>query len=197
MTGGTRRGRTQYYLAQTLDGYIAESDGGLDWLQRFAGEGTVEATEPSPMGSGGSYEQFFAEVGALAMGSATYEFILDEGSGGWPYVDRPSWVFTSRELPVPPGADVRFASGPVRPVHDQMRAAAGDRNIWVVGGGQLATQLVEEDLLDELLVTVVPVVLGEGIPTFAGRLRSGLRLTGTRPFRNGMVELRYELVPPR
>ena len=130
------------------------------------------------------------------MGSATYEFILAEASETWPYAGRPSWVFTSRELPVPSGADVRLAGGPVRPVYEQMRAAAGDGNIWIVGGGGLAMQFVEEDLLDELHLTIVPVVLGQGIPTFAGRLRRRLRLTGTRPFRNGMVELRYDLLRP-
>jgi dihydrofolate reductase len=181
---------TQYYLAQTLDGYIAESDGGLDWLLHFEGENKGDVSEATD----GTYDRFFAGVGALAMGSRTYEFILAEEPGRWPYEDTPSWVFTSRALPGPEGADVRFASGPVRPVHEEMRAAAGERNVWIVGGGDLAMQFAEEGLLDELHVTIVPVVLGEGIPTFPHRLRQRLRLTGTLPFRNGMVELRYDFV---
>lgn len=185
-----RPGRCQYYLAQTLDGYLAESDGGLDWLLRFEGETEVDASEATD----GAYDSFFADVGALAMGSATYEFVLAAELDSWPYPSTPSWVFTSRELPVPDGADVRFARGPVGPVYEQIRAAAGERNVWVVGGGDLAMQFADERLLDELHVTIVPVVLGEGLPTFPRRLTERLRLTGTRPFRNGMVELRYEFV---
>lgn len=182
--------RTQYYVAQTLDGFIAESDGGLEWLLRYGGEGEVDVSKATE----GEYDKFFAGVGALAMGSATYEFILAEEHERWPYEGMPSWVFSSRRLPVPAGADVRFASGPVRPVHEQLAAAAGKRNVWIVGGGELAMQFVDEGLMDELLVTMVPVVLGQGIPTLPRRLRQGLRLTRTRAFRNGMVELVYEFV---
>ena len=64
-----------------------------------------------------------------------------------------------------------------------MVAAAGDRNVWVVGGGDLAQQFADEGLLDELILTVVPVVLGSGLPTFAGRLAEPLRLTGVRPYK--------------
>ncbi len=178
-------GTTQYYLAQSLDGYLAEADGGIDWLEDYEGEAAVTGVETID----GTYDEFIAGVGALAMGSATYEFIL--GVGGWPYEGLPAWVFSSREQPAIEGADIRFASGPVGPHHAEMAAAAGDRNIWVVGGGDLAQQFADEGLLDELILTVVPVVLGTGLPTFAGRLAEGLRLTGVRPYANGMVELRY------
>lgn len=186
-------GSTQYYLAQTLDGYIAESDGGLDWLFGYGRDMPDSADVEGPMTEGGAYERFFAAVGALAMGSTTYEFLLAHLSDGWPYPDTPSWVFTSRSLPVPDGADVRFTSGSVRAAHDEMRAGAGERNIWLVGGGKLAMQFVDGGLLDELHVTIVPLFLGAGIPTFSGRLGSRLRLTGSRPFENGMVELRYAI----
>jgi dihydrofolate reductase len=182
-------GAVQYYLAQSLDGYLAEADGGLDWLINFGGEGEVEVSDATD----GTYDAFFAGVGALAMGSATYEFILAEASD-WPYAGVPSWVFTTRTLSVPEGADVRFASGPVAPIHAAMVEAAGGRNVWVVGGGDLAMQFVDAGLLDEVHVTIVPVVLGSGLPTFPRRVRDRLRLMGARPFRNGMVELRYEVV---
>lgn len=105
----------------------------------------------------------------------------------------PSWVFTSKERPAFEGADIRFAVGPVGPVHDEMRAAAGDRNVWIAGGGHLASQFVDEGLLDELHVTVAPVVLGDGIPTFARRLAGKLELIDSRTFASGMVHLRYSL----
>lgn len=182
---------TQYYVAQSLDGYIAESDGGLDWLLGYGGESKGDASRATD----GGYDEFFAGVGAVTMGSATYEFILSEVNGGWPYEGIPSWVFTSRSLPVPEGVDLRFANERVGEAHGEMLEAAGERNLWVVGGGDLASQFAEEGLLDELLVTVVPVVLGDGLPTFARRLEGEqLRLTGSRSFRNGMTELRYDFV---
>ena len=183
-------GVTQYYLAQSLDGYIAEADGGIDWLEDYEGETSITGPEPID----GTDDEFIGGVGALAMGSATYEFVL--GVGRWPYEGMPTWVFSSRDLPAMENADIRFARGPVAPHHAEMLAAAGERNVWVVGGGDLAQQFADEGLLDELILTVVPVVLGTGLPTFAGRLGQPLRLTGTRPYRNGMVELRYELGRP-
>lgn len=188
-------GATQYYLAQTLDGYIAEVDGGLEWLMGYEGDAARDAggEGEGPMVAGGAYERFFADVGALAMGSATYEFVLAHSSGGWPYEGTPTWVFTSRSLPAPDGADVRFASGPVGPTHEQMAMAARGANVWLVGGGDLAMQFVDADLLDEVHVTIVPVVLGAGIPAFSRRVPRQLRLAGTRAFENGMVELLYEV----
>lgn len=179
-------GSTQYYLAQTLDGYIAEPDGGMEWLYRFEGESGVEDSGSARA----DVDRFLADVGAIAMGSTTYEHLL---GGDWPYGDRPTWVFTSRELPVPEGGDVRFASGSVAPVHEEIRAAAGERNVWVLGGGGLATQFAEAGVLDELHLTLIPVFLGEGLPTFVRRLDKRLRLTAVRPFEGGVVQLSYEL----
>ncbi|WP_446513502.1 dihydrofolate reductase family protein, partial [Photobacterium sp. DNB22_13_2] len=81
----------------------------------------------------------------------------------WPYA-QPAWVFTSRKLPVVEGADVRFVQGDVALVHQQMRAAANGKNVWIVGGGELAGQFLDRGLLDELIVQIVPVVLGSGLP---------------------------------
>ena len=175
----------QYYVAQSLDGYIAELDGGIEWLTGFDSATEIGASEATD----GSYDEFYAGVGAMAMGSATYEFIL--GLGAWPYGETPAWVFSSRDLASIEDADVRFARGPVGPVHADMIAAAGERNVWIVGGGGLAVQFADEGLLGELRLTIVPVVLGSGIPAFDGRLRSQLALAGTQVFSNGMVELRY------
>jgi dihydrofolate reductase len=182
----------QYYVASSLDGFIAESDDTLAWLIDYQGSyegGDAQSTE-------GSYESFYEDVGALVMGSATYEFVLAEieKGGGWPYMDEPTWVLSSRELPVPDGADVRVVNARVADLHDELMAAAGERNLWVVGGGNVVSQFADEGLLDELIVTLVPVVLGEGKPLFDRRLPGGpLELRGVRPFANGMVELRYSV----
>jgi dihydrofolate reductase len=186
--------KTQYYCASSLDGFIAESDDTLDWLLKYEGSYEGGGAEPGPM-SGGSYDRFYEGVGALVSGSTTYEFVLDHLEE-WPYGGKPTWVLTTRDLPVPEGddVDVRFAEAKVRDLHDEMIAAADERNLWVIGGGNVASQFADEGLLDEVLVTVVPVVLGEGKPLFDRRLPGGpLQLTGTTTFDTGMVELRYEI----
>lgn len=183
--------KTQYYTATSLDGFIATEDDSLDWL--------------FPLGDIGDtgYPDFIAQVGALAMGAATYEWMLrhadivarDTGSP-WPY-QQPAWIFSTRTLPAMPGANLRFVRGDVRPVHDAMREAAGDRNIWVVGGGDLAGQFHDAGLLDELILQVGSVTLGTGKPLFPRRLTTPpLRLLSARQVGTGFAELRYE-VPRR
>ncbi len=189
---------TQYYVAATLDGYIAEADDSLGWLLGYDGSYDGGEAEPGPMAEGGSYEDFYADVGALVSGSTTYEWVLDHlgEDGSWPYPEKPWWVLSSRDLPVREGegVDVRGAEGEVAALHGEMIATAGGRNLWVVGGGNVASQFAAAGLLDELLLTVVPVVLGAGKPLFSERLPGGpLKLLGTRTFATGMVELRYRV----
>ena len=188
----------QYYCAATLDGYIADADGGIDWLTGYEGSYEGAGADPGPMSEGGSYEGFYVEVGALVSGSVTYEFVLEHLSGGgsWPYAGKPCWVLSSRDLPTPAGeeADVRIVRGEVADLFEEMIASAGGRNLWVVGGGNVASQFADAGLLDELHLTVVPVVLGQGKPLFDRGLPKPLQLAGTRTFATGMVELRYEVL---
>jgi dihydrofolate reductase len=190
--------KAQYYCAASLDGYIAEADDSLAWLLEYDGSFEGDRVEPGPMAEGGSYERFYEGIGALISGATTYEFVLDHlaEEGEWPYAGKPWWVLSSRDLPVPKGeqVDVRIVNTKVADLYDQMIAAAGERNLWVVGGGNVASQFADEGLLDEVLVTVVPVVLGAGKPLFDHRLPGGaMQLMGTRAFDTGMVELRYEI----
>jgi dihydrofolate reductase len=155
---------TQYYTACTLDGFIADPDNSLEWLFTRARE------EDGPM----NYGEFIARVGAMAMGSTTYEWLLDhvlagKDPGRWPY-DIPCWVFTHRRLPVVPDAGIEFTSAGVRAVHRDMIAAAGGRNVWIVGGGDLAGQFAEASLLDEVIVSIAPVTLGAGAPLLPRRI---------------------------
>jgi dihydrofolate reductase len=180
--------KTQYYTATSLDGFIATEDDSLDWLFPL---GDIDDT---------SYGDFIAGVGALAMGSATYEWMLRhanevaaETGSAWPYA-QPAWVFSTRSLPAVPGANLSFVRGDVRPVHSAMRAAAGDRNIWIVGGGDLAGQFHDAGLLDEVIVQVGSVTLGKGKPLFPRRLTSPpLVLVSVRQVGSGLAELRYEI----
>jgi dihydrofolate reductase len=190
-------GKTVYYCAATLDGYIADADDGIEWLTGYEGSFEGEGAEPGPMSGGGSYETFYDGVGALVSGSTTYEWVLDHvPDQAWPYKGKPCWVLSSRDLRLPQadGVDVRIAQAEVSEIHDEVLAAAGGRNVWIVGGGTVASQYADAGLLDEVHVTVVPVVLGGGKPLFARRLASGpMQLLGTRVFETGMVELRFEI----
>lgn len=147
-----------------------------------------------------SYPAFIAEVGALAMGSATYEWMLRhadkvaaETGSPWPYT-QPVWVFSNRVLPSIDGANMSFVQGDVRPVHAEMRRAAGSKNVWIVGGGDLAGQFFDAGLLDELIIQVGSVTLGKGKPLFPRRVTTPpLRLVSVRQVGTGFAELRYEV----
>jgi dihydrofolate reductase len=128
----------------------------------------------------------------------TYEFILGElrRGGEWPYAGKPCWVLSSRDLPRPEAedADVRVVRGAVAELIDEMLASAGGRRLWVVGGGNVASQFADAGLLQEVRVTIVPVALGVGKPLFERPLPGGaMRLVAVLPRRNGMVELDYEI----
>lgn len=180
--------KTQYYTATSLDGFIATEDDSLEWL--------------FPLGdlNNSSYPAFISEVGALAMGSATYEWMVhnadkvaDETGSPWPYT-QPAWVFSSRKLPAIDGANIRFVNGNVRQVHAEMRAAASGKNVWIVGGGDLAGQFYDVGLLDELIIQIGSTTLGKGKPLFPRRVLSPvLRLVSVCQMGAGMAELRYEV----
>jgi len=179
--------KTQFYGACSLDGFLATPDHDLGWLLQF---GEIE---------GSSYPAFLRGVGALAMGSHTYEWMLrhavDAGQP-WPYA-QPVWVFSSRTFRPVDGADVRFVGGDVRPVHEAMRRAAAGRNVWVVGGGALVGQFYDAGLLDELIVQIAPVTLGEGLPLLPRRItQPPLRLQSVTTLGGGFAELRYEVPRP-
>lgn len=167
---------------------MATEDDSLDWLFPL---GDLNET---------SYSDFIADVGALAMGSTTYEWMLQhadkvaaEAGSPWPYT-QPAWIFTSRMLHPIEGADIRFVRGDVRSLHAEMRRTAGAKNIWIVGGGNLAVQFFDAGLLDELIVQVGSVVLGKGKPLFPRRVvNPPLRLISVQQFGTGLAELRYEV----
>ena len=188
--------RALYYAAATLDGYISDPDDGLEWLLQFEGTSDSPGAEPEPMGEGGGYEQFYEGVGALISGSATYEFVVDHfADETWPYSGKPYWVLSSRDLPVPDrgGVDVRIIDASVEEIYGEVVASAGDREVWLVGGGNVASQFADAGLIEELILTVVPVLLGDGKPLFDRPPSAWFALLGTRASSNGMVELRYRL----
>jgi dihydrofolate reductase len=178
---------TQYYTAATLDGFIADADNSLDWL--FTRERESDGLL--------NYGEFIAQIGAMAMGSTTYEWILEHEFAGkdpaewkWPY-DIPCWVFTHRQLQIVPEARIEFTSADIETVHEEMLAAAAGRNVWIVGGGDLAGQFADVGLLDEVIVSIAPVTLGEGAPLLPRRIELRLDELG----RNGdFVSARFSCV---
>jgi dihydrofolate reductase len=159
--------KTVYYTATSMDGYIADESNSLDWLFEVDRGETGKDT----------FDAFFAEVGAMAMGATTYEWVVEhermlDDPGKWRAFagDTPCWVFTHRTLPAVPGAEISFVQGEVAPVHEQMARAAGNRKIWLVGGGDLVGQFADRHLLDEILLGVAPVTLGRGAPLLPRRL---------------------------
>ena len=171
--------RTVYYTATSLDGFIATTEHSLDWLL------SRENDPAGPMG----YDGFIAGVGALAMGASTYLWVRENDPDWVP--ERPTWVFTHRELELIPGADLRRTAEDVAVVHAAMVEAAGDRDVWVVGGGDLAGQFADRGLLDEVVVSIAPVTLGGGAPLLPRRVELAVRDVG----RNGeFVAVRYAVL---
>ena len=179
---------TQYYTATSIDGFIADEQNALDWLFQF---GEVE-------GMAELYPRFLADVGAIAMGSTTYEWIADHTGflndlSRWEY-DLPTWVFSSRPLPKPDGLDIRLVSGDVGPVHAQMVEVAAGRNVWLVGGGDLVGQFHDRGLLDEVILGVAPVFLGSGAPLLPRRIATPpLQLVEACGYGDAFATLRYRV----
>lgn len=182
--------KTQYYSASTLNGFLASADHSLDWLMQFGMEGT-------------SYDDFIRDVGALAMGSNTYEWVMrdlgftsDKPQQKWHY-EQPTFVFTTRELTAPPGLDIRFVSGDVRAVHQEMIAVAGGKNLWIVGGGELAGKFYDAGLLDELIIQIAAVTLSSGTPLLPRNIITPpMKLTSVKQYGEAFAELRYEVPKP-
>lgn len=165
---------TIYNTATSIDGYIADSGNSLEWL--FGVEGGHPDDPAAQEGPLDEFGEFMAGVGAVAMGATTYEWLVDherlaDEPGRWPYA-QPTWVFTHREPPVVPGADIRFVSGDVAPVHAEMAEAAGGKDRWIVGGGELVGQFFDAGLLDRIVLSAAPVFLGGGAPLLPRRILS-------------------------
>ena len=184
--------KTQYYTASSLDGFIADEHNSLDWLMMH---GEPEDANPE-------LPDFMSAVGAAAMGSTTYEWLLEaenllENPEKWMF-HVPTWVFSSRDLTGVEDADIRFVRGDVAPVHDAMRRAAGSKNVWLVGGGDLVGQFYDQELLDEIIVTIAPVTLGAGAPLLPRRIVDPpLVLTHVRQSSPAFAELTYSVRRPQ
>lgn len=166
------------FFAQSLDGFLAGDDDDLSWLP-----------QPSDATGDAGFGAFLEQVGALLMGRRTYD-VVRGFDGPWPYGERPIVVATTRPLPPgPPGVCARAAS--IAELVTEAKERAAGRDVYL-DGGALLRQALDAKLLDELTVTVVPAVLGRGIPAFAGALaRHPLELLRSQALHSGMMQLTY------
>ena len=164
-----------YYVAASLDGYIADASGGVDWLPQGESEDY-------------GYTEFYAGVDALVMGRRTYDQVLEFEQ--WPYAGKPTYVFTGH----PPDDNpygVEFVRADPADFASEI-ASLYDATLWLVGGADLAEQFRSASLIDEYMIHVIPTILGRGVPLFRGDApHTGLALIETRAYDDGMVMLRY------
>ena len=175
-------------MAASLDGFIARRDGRVDWLEtsdEFAGGDTMDP---------GFVEAFLETIDCYVMGSRTYETALSfEANGfGWSYGDKPTVVLTRRNLPRTRNT-VEFYSGDLGSlVNERLRSTF--RSIWFVGGGAVSGECLRLGLADEVRYSILPILIGDGIPFFEKLDRDvALHLAEVKAYRNGMVELHYEV----
>lgn len=159
--------RVIFNTATTLNGFLADDEDSLTWL--FAVPGADDAES--------AFSGFLEGVGCLVMGSTTYTWLLEhenllEHPEKWFYAGKPAFVLSSRPLPVVPGADIRLRTGDVARLWPEILDAARDRDVWLVGGGDIVGQFADAALLDEVRVSIAPVTLVSGRPLLPRRLES-------------------------
>lgn len=174
------------HMVCSLDGYIARADESVDWMESKDTFDTGVELSPEQISA------FLDVIDCYVMGSRTYELALQLG---WPYGDKPVYVFTSRNLQSTK-ENVRFVSGnPLDAAVKKLKTQF--RNIWLVGGPSLATQFINSGLADAVNLTIIPILLGEGIPLFNGILAEHpLHLKETRAYKDGSVSLWYTIKQP-
>lgn len=173
--------KVHYYVAASVDGFIADAEGGVGWLDELA----------IPLSETGFHE-FFASVDGVIMGRKTYDQI--RGFGQWPYGDRPTWVCTSGDVTEHAGCALQLEHTPEEAVSAARRSGVG--HLWVVGGGVLASALLERNLLTDLSLCQMPVLLGSGIPLFAPLDRTiSFELKSATVIDAGAALTHYEIKP--
>lgn len=173
--------KVKLFIAMSLDGFIATELGSIDWLNQFP---QVEVDN--------SYENFYSSIGNVIMGSTTYRQITEELADVYPYADSKSYVLTSQKFDHTDG--VVFLNKDVSDVIDDIKKE-NDEDIWIVGGSSIVKPLVEKNEIDEYIIAVTPIILGNGIPLFK-EMEQFVMLTLVDSYRkNHLVYLHYEKKP--
>lgn len=170
-------GKLKLFIAASLDGYIARPDGSVDWLFTDGDYG---------------YQDFYGSIGTVLMGRKTYDKVLEFGD--YPYKDKRSIVFTRQDPSLQITDKPEFVSGDIVKFTDSLRRSE-DSDIWLVGGSQIIRLFLEQDLIDEIILSIHPVILGNGIPLF-DRIKKEVRmeLINDVSFESGLVQLHYRIL---
>lgn len=170
------------YIATSVDNFIARKDGSVDWLDKT----------PNPKKLDYGYNDFYKSIDTTLMGNATYKEVLSFDIP-FPYPDKTNYVFT--RTPITDNLDVRYISKDIPVFVKQLKEKQGT-NIWLVGGSTINTLLLDQGLIDEIIITRIPIILGQGIPLFAGAANeSELTLEKLEDFGNGVTQMVYKPKP--
>lgn len=172
--------KTIYFAAASLDGFIADNNDSLDWLFK---NGPTDIS---------FIDQFVETIGAIAMGSSTYKWLVENTKGPWPY-KVPCMVFTHKTFDTVVGADIRFVKGDVIGHHEELKRLAQNKNIWIMGGGDLIGQFYDHGLIDEMHIQTVAVFLNEGKKLFARRIENAFKVREIRQRGETCVEVIYQV----
>jgi dihydrofolate reductase len=178
--GVAKQPRVTLHMVSSLDGFIAKKDNNILWMDSASVYEAGVALSQEEIGA------FLKSIDCYVLGSRTYEHAVELG---WPYGDTPAVVVTSRELPVV-NKSVEFYSGDLKALVD-VKLAPQYRNIWLVGGAMLCRRFLELGLVDEISLTIAPVLLGDGLRLFGSLPEQRWNLKNVRAFKNGFVELSY------
>ena len=171
------RKRIILYIAISLDGFIARKDGSVDWLSPY---------ENGPEDYG--YNEFYKKIRTVIMGNTTYKQVLSFGD--FPYKGKDCFVFTKNKDNLK-DENVTFISKSAKDFISQLNLRE-DENVWLVGGASIVDEFLKFDLIDEFIITLIPILLGEGIPLFKGKLNEKrLKLIDVKSFNSGLVQLHY------
>ncbi|MBS1600767.1 MAG: dihydrofolate reductase [Bacteroidetes bacterium] len=178
--------RITIHMVSSVDGIIAKKDNSISWFET-SHKYDKGVTGQDPV-------EFLKTIDCYVMGSRTYELAVElSKSYGWAYGHKPTIVLTSRNLPTA-GPQIEFYSGELSKLVNE-RLKPNYKNVWVVGGSSLTKNFIQQKLADEIRLSMLPIILGEGLPFFDHiGLEQVLHLKDTTAYKNGMVELRYQII---
>lgn len=173
--------KIKLYIAASLDNFIARPDGKVDWLDSI----------PNPNQHDYGYQEFYESIDTVLMGHKTYQDIQTL-SADYPYTDKENFVFTHQKIKSEQDY-LEFIDKDPAKFCQKIRKKSDRKDIWLVGGGQINSLLLESDLIDEMILTMFPIILGEGIPLFATKTpEKHFHLTGAQLFDTGVMQLNYQ-----
>lgn len=170
--------KVSVYIATSVDGYIATENDSLDWLFRSEPEGDA------------GYGEFYDTVDSVIMGRRTYDWVMEQVEGKYPYEDKESYIYTSRLEKST--SDITFTSEKPSTLIDRIKKVDGG-TIWVVGGGALINEFLQNNLIDEFIISIAPALIGKGIPLFKNsEMEHNLELTDVRRY-GQFAQLHYSI----